>query len=108
MILKDNDCGVAKSNLIKDGKLLNNVAHMDPKTYRYLLQLSQQFDTPEFAQFLSQEVLFTDKDIRKVGENLKEAVAMLQGACRAGKLKLDLDLDLFFSGAALPTQYDCQ
>lgn len=108
MILKDNDCGVAKSNLIKDGKLLNDVAHMSPKTYRYLLQLSQQYNTAEFTQLLGQELLFTEKDIQKVGQNLKEAVAMLQGACRAGKLKLDLDLDLYFSGAALPTQYDCQ
>ncbi|MFN7905316.1 MAG: hypothetical protein ACK5P5_09035 [Pseudobdellovibrionaceae bacterium] len=44
MLLKDNDCGVAKENRIAAAGLLNNVAHMSPKTYKALLALERIID----------------------------------------------------------------
>jgi len=105
MVLKDNDCGVAKENRIKAAGLLDRVAHMSPDTYRRLLQLEQAGDANR--DFFQRTLLFTDSDYRQVMGNLREVATKLKSACESGRLKLDLDIDLHFSGAELPTRFRC-
>jgi hypothetical protein len=107
MLLKDNDCGVAKTNRIKEGKLLDRVAHMNPETYRNLLKLERALQAGSTREFFERELLFTEKDFRTVAGNIQEAAKMLRSRCQAGQLKLDLDLDSHFSGAALDTRRKC-
>ena len=46
-------------------------------------------------------MMFTETDFKKVSGNLKEAAQSLNAACRAGRLKLDLNLDRHFGGEPL-------
>lgn len=101
LLLKDNDCGVAKENRVKDAQLLDRVSHLDPKTYRHLLWLANAIDDPETKKLFTRGMMFTEMDFKKVSGNLKEAAQMMNAACRAGRLKLDLSLDRHFSGEPL-------
>jgi hypothetical protein len=101
LLLKDNDCGVAKENRVKAAKLLEGVAHLDPKTYINLLKLEKSLELNDTKVLLKSGMLFTENDFRKVAQNIREAAAMLKEKCLKGELKLDLDLDLHFSGEPL-------
>lgn len=107
MILKDNDCGVAKDGLVKQAKLLDRVAHMDPSTYANLMAFAKVADQPENKDLFIHGMLFSEKDYAKVMGNLREAVNLLKDRCTKGQLKLDLDLDLHFSGNPLPKADNC-
>jgi len=102
MLLKDNDCGVSKTNIAKQAGLSNRIAHIDPVTYHRLLQLDAAADSPETKAFFQQELVFTAIDYAGFRANLKDLASKLHQACSQGKLKLDLDLAAHFSGAALP------
>jgi len=107
MILKDNDCGVAKDGLVKQAKLLDRVAHMDPSTYANLMAFAKVAEQPENKDLFIHGMLFSEKDYAKVMGNLREAVNLLKDRCTKGQLKLDLDLDLHFSGNPLPKPSNC-
>lgn len=98
MVLKDNDCGVSKDNMAKKAHLLERVAHMDPSTYKRLMKFAAVIDQDDVKQKLKIGSMFTQSDYESVRDNLKDAASMLQNACRAGRLKLDLDLEAHFSG----------
>ena len=106
MMLKDNDCGVTKTNAAADAKLLSGVAHMRPDTYQRLQQLAAAIDSNEVKNYFMSEALFTESDYSKVlRPNLKSVALQLKNACRAGKLQLDLDLAAHFSGR--PVNVSC-
>ena len=107
MILKDNDCGVVKDDLVKQAKLLDRVAHMDPSTYANLMAFAKVAEQPENKDLFIHGMLFSERDYTKVMGNLHEAVTLLKDRCTKGQLKLDLDLDLHFSGKPLPTTFNC-
>jgi hypothetical protein len=104
MMLKDNDCGITKTNAARDARLLDKVAHMDPKTYRGLLQLNSTADSAEITKAFKQGMMLTTMDwignAKRPGVRtlIAEAAKSLQARCRAGTLKLDLDLGAHFSG----------
>jgi hypothetical protein len=104
LLLKDNDCGVVKTNVAKQAGLANKIAHIDPDTYHRLLQLDAVADSADTKAFFQQELVFTNADYASVRQNLKDLATNLHQACTQGKLKLDLDLNAHFSGAPLPTQ----
>jgi hypothetical protein len=107
MVLNDNDCGVVKTNVVKDAKLLEGIAHIDPKTYRRLMDLAALVDQPEIkTQFLS-AVQFTEKDFMNVSSNVKAAAAVLKTKCMKNELALDLDADHHFSTQPQPNSYNC-
>ncbi|MFN8943342.1 MAG: hypothetical protein ACK5WZ_01805 [Pseudobdellovibrionaceae bacterium] len=108
MLLKDNDCGVAKENRIAAAGLLNNVAHMSPKTYKALLALERIIDQADVREQFITGYMFTQKDFETVSGNLKRAASMLKTKCLSGALKLDLSLDDHFSGQALPASQQCE
>jgi hypothetical protein len=100
MLLKDNDCGVAKTNVAKQVGLADRIAHIDPQTYLLLLQLDAVADRAETKDFFARETLFTADDYANVRKNLNELATKLHQACLQGRLKLDLDLQAHFSTRA--------
>lgn len=114
MMLKDNDCGVTKSNVVKDNFLLKNspksdrsyvLSHISPSTYARLLRLNAEMAQETTRAYFKTETLLTDKDYNLIKSNLGEVVQTLQKACRDGILKLDLDLDAHFTGK--PVNQSC-
>ncbi|MCO5144425.1 MAG: hypothetical protein M9962_15205 [Oligoflexia bacterium] len=106
LVLKDNDCGVAKEHRVKAAGLHKEISHIDPKTYKRVLELNKVADSEETKRYFTKGMLFTEADWKKVRQNLSEVAALLQDRCRAGKLKLDLNLDEHFGG--LKKDYSCE
>jgi len=97
MILKDNDCGVAKQNVAKQTGLADRIAHIDPNTYHGLLSFDAQADSAETKKFFVQGLYFSANDFMSVRKNLKELANKLHQACSSGRLKLDLDIEAHFN-----------
>jgi hypothetical protein len=97
MLLKDNDCGVAKQNIAKQVGLADRIAHLDPKTYLLFLHLDAVADLAEAKEFFIREMVFIADDYANVRHNLKDLATKLHQACLLGGLKLDLDLQAHFS-----------
>jgi hypothetical protein len=104
LLLKDNDCGVSKTNVARQAGLIDRVAHIDPDTYRRILQFDAAADSPQTRDFFLQELVFTSADYASVRKNLKEVAAKLHQGCTQGHVKLDLDLQAHFSGQPLKPQ----
>lgn len=101
MMLKDNDCGVAKENSAKKARLLQGLAHINPDVYHRLLKFNSELSTSETHAFFKDETLMTDTDYNSMKQNLGEIVQTLKSSCQAGTLKLDLDLDSHFANKPL-------
>jgi hypothetical protein len=104
LLLKDNDCGVAKQNIAKQAGLAERIAHIDPRTYLLLLHLDAVADLAETKEFFAREMVFTANDYANVRKNLKELATKLHQACLRGGLKLDLDLQAHFSNQPVKAQ----
>ena len=104
LLLKDNDCGVAKDNIAKQVGLADRIAHIDPETYRRLLHFDAIADAAETKEFFVRELVFTANDYASVRKNLKDLATKLHQACQKGHLKLDLDLQAHFSTQPLKAQ----
>jgi hypothetical protein len=77
MIMKDNDAGLISGNSAKTYHLLDKVSHMDPKTYNRLLDLQQELQKPEVAQWYQTELLFTAANFKTIKNNVDEALGIL-------------------------------
>ncbi len=108
LLLKDNDCGVNMENRLKKAQLLEGVAHMDPDTYKYFMQFAATYETAESRDFFIRGLTFTENNYKKVGQNIREAAALLKDRCKSGRLALDLDIKAHFTGKALPEAYACE
>lgn len=112
MLMRDNDCGVTKTNVARDEGLLSRVAHMDPVTYKRLLQLNASADSEQIQKAFRQGMMMTATDWSGTSKApgvrglIAEATKILQTRCRAGQLKLDLDLGAHFSGKSV--QQNCE
>lgn len=98
MMLKDNDCGVNRTNHQKNAGLLGRIAHVNPETYKKLLKLEKDLATEEMKEFFKKETLMLDSDYSKLRANVSEAVRTLKSACQDRRLHLDLDLSGHFLG----------
>ncbi|MBC7466905.1 MAG: hypothetical protein H7256_13030 [Bdellovibrio sp.] len=102
MILKDNDCGVSKTNVVKAAGLLSQVAHMNPKTYKKLMGFQRSVSAN--TSFFTSNLMFTSVDYRELVANVNDAARILKANCQSGALKLDLDLDSYLlNGSIAPT-----
>lgn len=104
LLLKDNDCGVAKDNIAKQTGLADRIAHIDPRTYRLILRFDGIADSAETREFFVRELVFTANDYAEVRKNLKDLATKLHQTCLQGRLKLDLDLQTHFSAQPLKAQ----
>lgn len=103
MLLKDNDCGVNRLNLMSKYGLPKKIAHIDPLVYQRLLHLNSIADQDETKNFFANETLFTQSDYAKFRESLRGLTDLLHGACVAKRLSLDLDLQAYFTGSTAAT-----
>ena len=104
MILKDNDCGVAKSNMMKKVDALSQISHVSYETYQKFGQLRKMLNSEEGKKHLLQGMLFTAKDYNNTVGLANQIAASLKAKCDAGKLKFDLDLKEYLPGAQVPNK----
>ena len=107
MLLKDNDCGISRENRALKAGLLSYVAHMDPATYRGIQKLNLSADSPETINAFRQGMMFTKSDYDIMRANLKMIATTTHTRCQTGKLMLDLDLSMHFSGRG-PVTTNCE
>ncbi len=108
MVLKDNDCGVRAGrygNKMKMVKALDGIRHISGKTYTALMKLAKAIRDPAMGSYLKNETLMNDADLKLIRTNVFEAGATLKAKCKSGELKLDLDLETYFS--ARPETFTC-
>jgi hypothetical protein len=105
MILKDNDCGVTKSNMMRKENYLESLRRMSPETYSRFIAFAKKVIQSETQDYKSIKAYF-EKDLllssasfdgRSAGtysfrDNVIFAYSTLTSACKAGRLQLDLDL----------------
>jgi hypothetical protein len=77
MIMKDNDAGLISGNSAKTYHLLENISHIDRKTYNRLLDLQKELQKPEVAQWYQSELFFTPADFNTIKSNVDQAVGIL-------------------------------
>jgi hypothetical protein len=104
MILKDNDCGVSKTNVVKEAGLLKEIRHMHPKTYKKLLEL--QRSVTQNKEFFIYNLMFTATDYNETVANINDAANTLKSLCDAGQLRLDLDVDEYLE-TGIASQGSC-
>ena len=108
MVLKDNDCAVRAgryANKMKIVKALNGNRHISGKTYTAFMKLAKAIRDPAMGSYLKNETLINDADLKLIRSNVFEAEASLKAKCKSGELKLDLDLETYFS--ARPESFTC-
>ncbi|XGC81862.1 hypothetical protein ACES2L_05120 [Bdellovibrio bacteriovorus] len=99
MVLKDNDCGVTKTNMMRKLQVLQRVNHFSYRTYRKFLAFEQTLQTAEAKEYFKTELLFGDKSFQSLLNNAKEARQILKGKCERKELRFDLDLERYVPNA---------
>lgn len=105
MFLRDNDCGLIKTNMMRQHGALAKVQHMSFKTYKYFMQFSESVQQPETQHFFKTELLFTDNDWKALLSNVTYAKHTLLQKCQSGSLKFDLDIDDYLDST--PKTHTC-
>lgn len=110
MILKDNDCSVSRENIQASAKLIEQVNHIDPKTYQGLLKFNQSLSQPATKAVFTVDFYFTEADYAKLQKNAAYVTTTLQNKCRAGQLHLDLDIEHYILNGVAKHQIpaDCE
>lgn len=103
MVLKDNDCGVAKTNMMKSVNALESIRHMSYNTYRRFLNFVQILNNPEMKTYFKEEMLFSGPDIATLFANAQKAKQILVQKCQSRELLFDVDIENYVPGAAAPT-----
>lgn len=107
MILRDNDCGIINSNMMRKHGALEGVRHFSPQTYQKFMALAKQLEKSDSDDYLKNELFFTEMDIKKVKDNVARAKQILVSKCRSGELHFDLDLTSYTPGGRIP-QVACE
>ncbi len=109
MVLKDNDCGGdvdKRTNQMRANSVLEAVRHMSPDTYSRFMDFAKFAESAEASgeakAFFRDTVFYRSEDIGSYGSvgktlmaNITKAKQILIKNCNDGKLKLDLDTDIF-------------
>jgi hypothetical protein len=106
MYLKDNDCGVAKTNMMRKHSALEAVRHISYRTYSHFMGLAKAIPLSVTRDYLYREFLFDEEDYEKVYANTKKAKEILYNNCKTGRLQFDVDLEDYASGAG-PSSKSC-
>ncbi|XGC80320.1 hypothetical protein ACES2L_13390 [Bdellovibrio bacteriovorus] len=103
MLLKDNDCGVTKTNMMKKYKVLEQIRHMSYNTYKKFMAFEQALATPAGQDYFVKELLFSPSEFRNLQRNAAEAKQILKTKCQSNQLRFDVDIELYVPGASAPT-----
>lgn len=98
MVLKDNDCGVGKENMMRKISALEKVRHFSYYTYQMFLSFDRALQSQGARNYFKDELLFSENDFNSLRANSQKAREILQGRCRAGTLRFDLDLENYVPG----------
>ncbi|WP_413291216.1 hypothetical protein [Bdellovibrio sp. HCB337] len=107
MLLRDNDCGVNKSNMMRAISALEKVRHVSYLTYYQLLNFEKSLASSSAKDYFTSELLFSSSEFKSLRENAAKAKDILKSNCRAGRLKFDVDLADYMPGASIP-QRSCE
>lgn len=106
MLLRDNDCGVTKNNMMARVGALERVRHISYLTYSQLVNFEKSLSSPQARNYFLKEMLFSPDQFQELKLNALKARQVLQGRCRAGQLRFDVDLADYVPGAT-PTTHSC-
>lgn len=107
MLLKDNDCGVTKDNMMRKYSVLEKVRHMSHLTYSLFMAFERTLDNPAIRDYFMRELLYSGSQYESLEANAAKARDILISRCRAGQLRFDLDLVDYVSGKPIP-QRSCE
>jgi hypothetical protein len=108
--INDNDAGGRRyTNFTKKFDLLEKLAHMKTITYRQLIHLSKDFRAKGPLYNYLRNTYYLDDDYAElIAQNTVQAANVLQSACNAGKLRFDLDPEVFLmTGKVEESKVDC-
>jgi hypothetical protein len=100
LVLRDNDCGVAKENKNAAAGVTAKLAHMSAKTYKHFMWFASEIRNASsaVATQMKEEALFTPTDMQMITRQAATMSATLKQRCQSGALKLDADLDAHLKG----------
>lgn len=116
MLLKDNDCGVdvrKRDNQMRKILAVEKLRHMSGRTYAAFMGLARFIaqNPNDSRAYFQGDLLFTPADYETSGKsflkNIEKARSVLLANCKAGTLKLDLDVEQYLPGAA-PGTVPCE
>lgn len=99
MVLKDNDCGLTKDNMMRKHSALEKVRHFSYRTYQYFMAFERNLTKMATKDWFFKEMRYSEADYRTLLANTAKAKEILKGRCRAGLLRFDLDLENYLPGA---------
>lgn len=98
MLLKDNDCGVKKDNMMRKVGALEKVRHLSYLTYFQFMKFNESLSSSATKDYFMTELLFSRADFESLQDNSAKARDILKSNCRAGRLRFDVDLVDYVSG----------
>lgn len=102
MILRDNDCGIIKTNMMRKVGALEKVHHFSYNTYRRFLTFAQSLSDPATKTYFKEEMLFAGSDYATLIANTQKAKQILVQKCQAGELLFDIDIENYAPDASAP------
>lgn len=109
-IIADNDAGgrVQYVNYTKRTKMLEKIRHYDAGVYKRLLALNADLGAQgPLYQYFRDSFFLDSAQLNQIVKNTAEATKILQGSCRAGTLRFDLDFDSLITGQVNEAKVDC-
>lgn len=109
--LADNDAGVRTSyaNYTKRTGMLENTRHYASGTYRRLILLDKDFaGRGPLHDYVRTTFGLSAAELTQIVANTHSAATILRGSCHAGRLRFDLDPEVFLrDGKAAAMKVDC-
>lgn len=102
MILKDNDCGVSKTNMMRQIRALEKVRHLSYFTYSQVLALEKALSSSYAKEYFTKEMLFSSDEFNSLRSNATKAKEVLRARCQSRQLRFDVDLADYLPGAPTP------
>jgi hypothetical protein len=104
LTIKDTDAGLLNANVFEKKGYVSQISHMHPKTFASLQAFATKWrDDSTVEEFFHRECTFSNSQLARFEKYLLAAASTLQSRLESGKLRLDLDLDDYFSGVAPPS-----
>ena len=97
LLMKDNDCGVSKTNWMKKNNVLSELHHMSAQTYQKFMAFAKAVaaNPSQYSEYFQTQMVYTQADWSSVSGNIASSRATLLNNCKSGKLVLDLDLESY-------------
>jgi len=102
LTIKDTDGGLLNTNTFEKKGYIAKISHMHLGTFERLQIFAAKWqEDPSVREFFHRECTFSNVQMARFEKYLLAAARTLQSRKESGKLRLDLDLDDYFSGVAV-------